>query len=63
MVEDYASLEKEIQELRNETNRLKGEQGKPDIKASKKEDMDISSETEHKEAEAKANSDIVATVR
>ena len=57
VVEDYASLEKEIQELRNEINRLKGEQGKPDIKANKKKDVDISSETERKEAEAKANGD------
>lgn len=54
---DNASLEKELQELRDEINRLKGEQGKPDIKANKKKDGDISSEAERKEAEAQANGD------
>jgi hypothetical protein len=47
----------ELQELRDEINRLKGEQGKPDIKANKKKDGDISSEAERKEAEANANKD------
>jgi len=28
----------ELQELRDEINRLKGEQGKPDVKANKKEE-------------------------
>ena len=46
-----------LQELRDELNRLKGEQGKPDIKANKKKDGDISSESERKEAEANANKD------
>lgn len=54
---DNASLEKELQELRDEINRLKGEQGKPDITANKKKDGDISSEAERKEAEAQANGD------
>ena len=45
----------QIQELRDEINRLKGEQGKPTIKANKKKDSDISSEAERKEAEANAN--------
>ena len=45
----------ELQELRDEINRLKGEQGKPTIKANKKKDSDISSEAERKEAEANAN--------
>lgn len=31
-----SSSEEEIQRLRDENNRLKGEQGKPDIKANKK---------------------------
>ena len=47
----------ELQELRDEINRLKGEQGKPDVKANKKKDGDISSEAERKEAEANANKD------
>ena len=51
----------QIQELRDEINRLKGEQGKPDVKANKKKDGDISSEAERKEAEANANKD-VATI-
>ncbi len=45
----------ELQELRDEINRLKGEQGKPDVKANKKKDGDISSEAERNEAEANAN--------
>jgi hypothetical protein len=48
----------ELQRLRDEINRLKGEQGKPDIKANKKKDGDISSEAERKEAEANAKKDI-----
>lgn len=48
----------ELQHLRDEINRLKGEQGKPDIKANKKKDGDISSEAERKEAEANAKKDI-----
>jgi len=36
----------EIQQLRDELNRLKGEQGKPNIKASKKSSQDHSSEKE-----------------
>ena len=50
----------ERQELRDEINRLKGEQGKPDVKANKKKDGDISSEAERKEAEANANKDAAA---
>jgi hypothetical protein len=52
---EIESLEDKLQKLRNENNRLKGEQCKPDIKGNKKKDGDISSETERKEAEAKAN--------
>jgi hypothetical protein len=52
---ENAALESERQALRDEINRLKGEQGKPDIKADKKKTGDISSEAERKEAEANAN--------
>jgi hypothetical protein len=45
-------LLKENQSLKDEVNRLKGEQGKPDIKANKKKDGNISSEKERKDAEA-----------
>jgi hypothetical protein len=44
-------LKFEVQQLTNEINRLKGEQGKPDIKANKKQDGDISSEKERRDAE------------
>jgi hypothetical protein len=54
LVAENASLKAEIQTLRDEINRLKGEQGKPDIKANKKKDGDISSEAERKQAEAAA---------
>ena len=41
---ENASLESERQELRDEINRLKSAQGKPDIKADKKKTGNISSE-------------------
>ncbi|NOR80807.1 MAG: transposase [Methyloprofundus sp.] len=54
---DNESLEAEIQHLHDEVSRLKGEQGKPDIKPNKKnrKQADISSEEERKKAEADAN--------
>ena len=51
VVSDNTNLLEENQSLKDEVNRLKGEQGKPDIKANKKKDGDISSENERKEAE------------
>ena len=53
LVEELSSTIRELQEenqkLRDEINRLKGEQGKPNIKESKrKEDNDFSSEKERK---------------
>lgn len=51
------TLKSNLQNLSDEINRLKGEQGKPDIKANKKKDGNISSEAERKEAEANANKD------
>jgi hypothetical protein len=54
---ENVALESDRQALRDEVNRLKGEQGKPDIKANKKKGGDISSEAERREAEANANKD------
>jgi hypothetical protein len=54
LVKEVKALEIERQVLRNEVNRLKGEQGKPNIKANKKKDGNISSEAERKLAEANA---------
>ena len=51
VVSDNTRFIEEIQALKNEINRLKGEQGKPDIKANKKQDGNISSEEERKKAE------------
>jgi len=55
LIEDVVSentrLLEENQTYKNEINRLKGEQGKPDIKPNKKKDGDISSEKERKDAE------------
>ncbi len=50
-VSAYTRLREEYQKLNDEMNRLKGEQGKPDIKPNKKKDGDISSEKERKDAE------------
>jgi hypothetical protein len=60
LIGNQQAQEIELQELRDEINRLKGEQGKPDIKPNKKTDGNISSETERKEAEENANKDINA---
>jgi len=56
LASDKSSLETELQQLRDEVNRLKGEQGKPDFKPNKNKnkDEDISSEKERKQAEAEA---------
>jgi len=57
VVKENNTLLTERQQFCDEINRLKGEQGKPDIKANKKKDGNISSEAERKEAEANANKD------
>jgi Transposase IS66 family len=49
---DNTRLREENQALKDEINKLKGEQGKPDIKPNNKNDGDISSEQERKDAEA-----------
>jgi predicted RNase H-like nuclease (RuvC/YqgF family) len=53
------TLKNNLQKLSDEINRLKGEQGKPDIKAHKKNDEDISSEAERKAAEANPSGEAV----
>ncbi len=50
-VSDNTRLRQENQELKDEINILKGEQGKPDIKPNKSKDGNISSEQERKQAE------------
>jgi len=55
-VAETIKLRNENQSLKDEINRLKGEQGKPDIKANAKKNTDISSEQERKAAEAEENS-------
>jgi hypothetical protein len=52
---DNAILEIENQFFKDEINRLKGEQGKPEILPNKKKDGDISSDKERKLAEASIN--------
>jgi hypothetical protein len=51
VVADNTRLREENQALKDEINKLKGEQGKPDIKPNNNNDGDISSEQERKEAE------------
>ena len=48
---DNTRLREENQALKDEINKLKGEQGKPDIKSNNKNDGNISSEQERKDAE------------
>lgn len=55
LIAENTAQKAELQKLRDEINRLKGEQGKPDIKANKKKDGNISSEAERKQAETEAN--------
>jgi len=50
-VAEIEDLKKENQSLKDEVNRLKGEQGVPNIRAAKKTDGNISSEKERLEAE------------
>ncbi len=52
VVAENTSLREEYQALKDENSRLKGEQGKPDIKGNTKKDGNISSAKELKEAEA-----------
>ena len=51
VLSDNTRLREENQALKDEINKLKGEQGKPDIKPNNKNDGDISSEQERKDAE------------
>lgn len=50
-VAEVDDLQGQVQTLNDEINRLKGEQGKPDIKPNKKTDGDVSSEKERRQAE------------
>lgn len=58
VVKENDTLKTERQQLRDEINRLKGEQGKPAFKANKSKNEDISSEDERKAAEANANGEV-----
>lgn len=51
VLSDNTRLREENQALKDEINKLKGEQGKPDIKPNNKNDGDISSEQKRKDAE------------
>ena len=48
LLEKIAHLNSTVQEMRDEINRLKGEQGKPEIRGKKEGLIDISSEKERK---------------
>jgi cell division septum initiation protein DivIVA len=56
LVQENQSLRAEVQGLRDEVNRLKGEQGKPDVKANKTKDNDHSSEKERRTKTTKKSS-------
>lgn len=57
-VQEIGSVKKDNQRLKDEVNRLKGEQGKPDIKENTKQiQRDVSSEEERINAEKLANGD------
>jgi len=54
--ETIRQLKEEVQRLRDENNRLKGEQGKPDIRPkNKSKNKDVSSERERKGKKGKGN--------
>ncbi len=55
LVSTVTQLRRENQELKDALNRLKGEQGKPDIKPNKPKRQNVSSEHERKEAERAAD--------
>ncbi|MCP4049502.1 MAG: hypothetical protein GY730_02195, partial [bacterium] len=55
---ENATLRETAQNLKDENNRLKGEQGKPKIKGNKKSDGDISSDKERKNAETVGSKDL-----
>ena len=46
-----SDLKQELQKLRDEINRLKGEQGKPEVKPGKEGEKNVSCESERREAE------------
>jgi len=50
-VTEVEDLTRKVQTLTDEINRLKGEQGKPNIRPNKKSDGDVSSEKERRQAE------------
>jgi hypothetical protein len=58
LVSEDSALREENQNLKDEISRLKGEQGKPQIKANKNKTGDISSEQERKEAECLEEEDV-----
>lgn len=47
LAEENARLKETVQELKDEINRLKGEQGKPDIREQKKDDGDDQGNSDH----------------
>ena len=51
LASENARLQRENQALKDEINRLKGEQGKPDIKPNTRKDRDLSSEQDRRQAE------------
>ncbi len=58
MMADNAALRQERQRLRDEVNRLKGEQGKPEIRPTRKTPSKLSSEQERKHAEREAEGEV-----
>ncbi|MDQ7089416.1 MAG: hypothetical protein Q9M50_10805 [Methylococcales bacterium] len=64
LASDKLSLETELQQLRDEVNRLKGEQGKPDIKPNKNnKGDDISSEDERKKHKLTRKKKLITTLK
>ncbi|MDQ7089589.1 MAG: hypothetical protein Q9M50_02960 [Methylococcales bacterium] len=64
LASDKLSLETELQQLRDEVNRLKGEQGKPDIKPNKNNKSDdISSEDERKKHKLTRKKKLITTLK
>lgn len=63
MKQENNALRAEVQQLRDEINRMKGEQGKPDIRSNKKASQDHSSEKERRQRKKRRKGSKIDKIR